>query len=459
MSNSLKKLIREAFNTAYKIHKDKTINESVDRMKASMSSGDIAKAEQAFREIKANPNLALQYAWTPQGSANGKLNPKEFNLLLELVYEQTDLEMKRLIFMGLYNDKNPALINLLTNRIIGLKGIYTNKQQAMQAVEAAWNSMFLGEKTKKAKETGTEQTYRGFTEAVNDYVSSGDSNFGAFLLSKLTGFAVNYYRDEIMGKQTTVSLDAPSTKTGKPRDISDETGEDFGSDTLNAPDAGETIKNFGAGVDDAEEDNGPAIDIDEPEITSDEDGEYNPGEEENSNTLGGDLEGSLGDEDSSPAEKHARAMLRKLVIALKKGFADFRAHEKVTPKQEQAMRAIELMLNTGKSVEEVGKELGINVTSAIFDLKKSKKFLDIIDTLLYEEGFLDNRGRVQSFVNIRPLYIAKVAKYLKTGDLSVLQGLDEGVLTFMDNLLFERFYKDNLDKIMENVYKRLQKNL
>lgn len=453
MEKQLRNVIREAFNIAYSTHKVSKLFESSQDMKASMSSGDVYKTEDVFRKLKENPSLAAEYAWTPQGSANGALNVKQFNLLVEMIFENADFNTQSKIFMGLYNDKSPALINRVSQYLTGKKGTNVTAEEAAQALEIAWNEMFLGEKYKSG-----EGMKKSFADAVAEYVPTinkrgSASNFGAYFMGRLLNAASTAFRDTVTADKP-LSLDAPSLKTGKPKDIGDEGGEDFGSDTLHQLNIEPELKDIGAGLENPE----AGIDVgdegrDEYALADDSEEDEMDGE-----TVGQDLDSSVSDE-ATPAERHARKMIRILNLSIKQAIKEFRGTGKVTESQEKGLVALEQILSTGIEPNALSSKLGYNVTTAIQDLKKNKAFVNMVDDYLFTNGFLNARGKVDSFINMKPLYLAKAAKYMLTGDVSHLMGLNEGVFSFVDEVIMENFMKKNLDKIMERVYKKLSKKL
>ena len=436
MAKDLRNIIREAFTIAYYKHKTKNLFENVESLKSTMSSSDINKAEHAFREIKGNLNMAAKYAWTPQGSVNGELNTSQWNLLAEMIFENMDSENRRKAFMVMYSDKNPALVNTIKGKLMGIKGTFVTEEEAMQAMENAWNQIFIGEKYKNK-----EDIKRGFSDAEKEYVPKDKSNFGAYLITRLLNASLNSLRDSFNSEKTQ-SLDAPVAATGKPRDVSD-SGDDFGSDALEDPETHDVV--------------GSSNLLDEPD-TEERETTILPGEEseedtdeKSTETLGQKIAGSESD-DSSPAEREAKRMVSILVESLHEAIDDFRKYVKVTPAQEKGLSALEKVLATGESPDK-------DSTNSILDLKKNKKFIITINRYLAENGFVNSRGKVESFINIKIKYLARLVKFLQTGDLSLLKGLDESKIWFLEDVLFEDFIKYNMDKVMENVYKRLSPRL
>lgn len=376
MANNLRNLIREAFNTAYNKHKFKILSESVETLKNKMSAGDINKANLAFNEISANPEIAYKYAWSPQ-TLNGD-NPKNpqapFNLLMELIAENLDPETKKKVFMAIYNDRNPALINIITNRLMGMKGSHVTPEEASMAVETAWNEMFLGDKHK----TG-DLTKKSFTDALAEYKPLDGSNFGAYLMQRLISSSSNALRD-YFNTVKPKSLDAPSNITGKSTDIGDGEVED------------EIPMGKGATDDDYNEDE---TNLYQPEAGSEFD---------------------LASDEAIAARNNARQMIKRMEKSLYEAIAEFRNYEEPTPNQEKGFTALEEILG-GLTIKAVSAKLGFNATSAIQDLKKNKNFVRIVDDYLLRNGFVNSRGRVDSFINIMPQYIEDSIQFKKTGKL------------------------------------------
>jgi hypothetical protein len=417
MANELKKLVREAFNTAYRTRKQNIISESVSSLAATMSPEDIAKAEDAFNQVKNNPEAAAKFAWSPQtlnGNSPGK-KQAPFNLFIELVHERLDPEVQKRIFMTVYNDNNPALISLLTNKLIGMKGSIANRDEARQAIETAWNEMFLGEKYKSG-----DKEKKSFSDAFSEYIP-GNSNFGAYLVERLKNSASTALRD-LFNTEKPASLDAPSQITGKANEFGVEgafgNDDEYGSDTMG--DAGEKDDNLNL------------------------DGDQESDSEEDL----GDIS-QIADEENR-AQVEAKEMITILIDSINEAISDFRSH--YPGKSEKGLSALENVVNTGENPDKISQGL-------IGDLKKNKVFLNLIDKYLRYNGFTNSRGRFVSFEDLKSLYIAKMVQFLKTGDVSILAGLQESKIWFIDNVLMENFMKNNLDKIMENVYKRLAPKL
>lgn len=408
MANELKKLIREAFNTAYHNYKFKILSESVDTLKSKMSSSDINKAERAFFEIKNNPEIAYKYAWSPQTLNGG--NPKDpqapFNLLMEMLAEKLDPETKKRVFMAIYSDKNPALVNAIKARLMGMKGSHVTSEEATQAIETAWNEMFLGEKYKSG-----DQLKKSFEDATAEYKPLDSSNFGAYLMRRLVNASSTALRDYYATEKPT-SLDAPSPVTGKSSDFGSE--EDFGSDTLNPimnPSA--DLAGLGAGLE-GSEDTGDIEGADEYVSVA---GDEETGDEENvsaDETIGGGLESDS--EEASAAKRNARQMIKRLEKSLYQAIEEYRNYYEPTPNQEKGFLALEEILS-GLSPKEATAKLGFNTTAAIQDLKKNKTFSGMVDDYLLRNGFVNSRGKVESFVNMFPQWIADAVKFKLTGEV------------------------------------------
>lgn len=454
MANELKKLIREAFSIAYNQHKTSKLNESAEDLKSKMSSGDINKVENVFRTLVANPALASNYGWTPQGSANLVLNPKQFNLLLELIYENTDLDTKSKLFMGLYNDRNKALVNRASQYLTGLKGTNVSTREAVQSLETAWNEMFLGEKTKD----GTA-TKKGFIDAVENYKTQENkrggtvSNFGAFFMTRLLNSASNALRDEV-SKDTPISLDAPSLTTGKSREIGHE--EDFGSDTLHSTGVDDTLKQFGGAFDDVEGSNNYDTALPGEEGEGEGENEKDSDSIDDDSEIGSNLGDDIESDDTDPKQKKAHDMIDVLVDSIQEAIDDFRQYmPKATDTQKEGMALLEKVLKTGESnTLEANK-----ISSALKKGNFGKLFINTVDRYLFENGFTNPEGKTMSFRDLGVVSLAKLIKLKNNNyqNVAEIRSLDENVKWVVDSIILESFMKENMRKIMENVYKKLSK--
>ena len=183
------------------------------------------------------------------------------------------------------------------------------------------------------------------------------------------------------------------------------------------------------------------------------------GEKEDDLNLGGeqenDSEEDLGDisqieDEENPAQVEAKEMITILIKTVNQAISYFR---RVYPgKSEKGLSALEKLVNTGENPDKIGQGL-------IGDLKSNDAFIDLMNGYLRYNGFKNTRGRFVSFGDLKSLHISKMVKFLKTGDISLVAGLQESKIWFIDNVLMESFMKKNLDKIMENVYKRLAPRL
>lgn len=417
MANELKRIIREAFTIAYNNHKSNIISEDVKSLESKMSSGDVYKVENAFREIVANPNLALQYAWSPQGSENKKLNPQQFNLLAEMIFERTDLNTKRNLMMSLYGQNNQALFNKAAKRIMSTLNTPTNKQTMEQAYMEGWAQMFL-DTEKKGGEVEIKQNFEDIVTQYSAIPANKRTNFGAYIAEVLTSNMLNAYKSEMTRERGVSSLDKPSTVTGKATEFGSE--EDFGSDTLNPiMDPGSDLAGLGAGLSNAEDNDIEGSDEylsaagDEPEV----------GDEENvstDQTVGADIEAGSpeawkgGHQQADKARNNARLMIKRLEKSLYQAIDEFRKYEEPTPAQEQGLIALELIL-TGIQPKEATAKLGYNVTTRIQNLPV--KFTELVDDYLLRNGFVNSRGKVDSFRNMMPQWIADAIKFKRTGEL------------------------------------------
>jgi len=419
MANELKRIIREAFNIAYSNHKSNIISEDVKSLESKMSSGDVYKTENAFREIVANQNLALQYAWSPQGSENKKLNPQQFNLLAEMIFERTDANTKRNLMMSLYGQNNQALFNKAAKRIMSTLNIPANRQTMEQAYMEGWAQMFL-DTEKKGGEGEVKQNFEDIVTQYSAIPADKRTNFGAYIAEVLTSNMLNAYKSEMSREGGMSSLDKPSTVTGKATEFGSE--EDFGSDTLNPMmDPGSDLSSLGAGLSSTEDNDIEGND----EYTSVAGDEQEIGDEENvspEQTTGADIETGGpdawrgGHQQADKARNNARLMIKRLEKSLYQAIEEFRKYEEPTPAQEQGLLGLELMLD-GMSPKEASVQLGYNITPIIQNLKRNSKFVELVDDYLLRNGFVNSRGKVESFINMMPQWIADAVAFKRTGKL------------------------------------------
>ena len=428
MSKDLRKLIREAFTSAYKNHK--LLSEDSEQMKSTMSSGDVMKVEDVFRKITVNPNLAIQYAWVPQGSANKQLNPAQFNLLAEMIVEKSNPMMKKNLMMSLYGQNNQDLYNKAMKRIMATLNVHISKTTMENAFLEGWAQMFLDT---PSKEAGVERK-QNFDDIVAGYMklpAEKRVNFGAYIAETLSSNILNAYRDDMIRTKGTTSINAPSQTTGKETDFG--SAEDFGSDTMNAPGVEDAYAETGANVDNPEtlgsigddEEETPVddsvIDLDNTddfENTEEFDGESDP-------NIAGVFEpkpGEMSDKEED-ARKKARFLIAALLKSINQAVKEFRQWHEPSESQQKGLLALEKLM-TGERPKELSAKLGYNITTSIQDLKKSKEFTRVLDDYLVANGFINSRGKVESFLNMSPIYIADAVKYFKTGDASITKDLE-----------------------------------
>ena len=433
MANELKKLVREAFNIAYTNHKTNKINESVEGLKSKMSSGDIYKVENVFRSIVANPNLAIKYAWTPQGSANGELNTNQFNLLVEMVYEKTDMAAKKNLIMSFYNQENKALFNKAAKRIMSSLGVATNQQTLESAYMEGWAQMFLETQSKKTGER--KQNFEDITalysgkKFIDSKGNERESNFGAYIAEIITSNILNAYKDEMSRGGRATSLDEPSSTTGKPADFGTE--DDFGSDTQHATMGAEDLGNLGAGLDNPETIGEPEdIEVGAENQEDGDDYESLAGDEDSGvengggETIGSGIEAVDSEEDRKEKEedkedrkekdrKDAKRNITALYKALFHTIKEYEEYHEPTQAQKNGLTAIKAFIS-GLEPKEATKKLGFNATTAFENLKDSKEFTRIANDYFLADGVLGARGRAMSFSDLQPKYIAWSAQFFKS---------------------------------------------
>lgn len=371
--STLRNLVKECIQTVLETQ-SMDLYESVAYLRKHLTNEELNKVMIVFNKLKQNPNIIQNYTWTPTGSYNKELNSKQLNLLVELIYESKDKNFARNMFMVIYNEHNTSLINTFSLKLSNMRNVLIEKNTLANAMELAWNQMFIGVSSKK-----TGELNRNFSNVYEEYNPNQNSNFGAYLMTNLFAMLLNSFR-YISGKENPLSLSAPRQNRN--------------------------------------------ADSEEDILRGD--------------TSGKSLEKSLADKTGEPEQtksldkKEAHKMILILIKSIKEGIKDFIKTSNITPGQEKGLKGLELLISTGKSPEEISQNLGYNITTYIQDLKKNKSFLDIINNRLFTNGFLDARGKVQNFANIKPLYISRAVDYMKTGNTKQLQDLSESVSWFFN---------------------------
>jgi len=248
MQKTLKSLIREAFNTAYKQHKENLglIKESSERLGSLLNPNEKSNADKVLNLIVTQSPGWEKYQWSPNGSQG--LNQKEWNYIIEKIFElykaTGDEKYKQIIgnaytyspkISGVGEDAKvepSALYNAMLPRLLANSGLERLMQKDPESLNTllskAWGRIFAGGKIDKRDviDPKTNQVIKKGEKNVDawkglvDGYNSTNSNFGAYLYTVLFNDTKDLANSEV--ENMTTSLDAPSTITGKSKDVEDD---------------------------------------------------------------------------------------------------------------------------------------------------------------------------------------------------------------------------------------------
>lgn len=413
MENKLRLLIRNTIAEGYK--NSNIIKEGVEKlatMSAKLSPEVVSQVEARFNEISSNINAASKYSWQPN-SAKGSKNPNaksqaklkndEFNLLVEMIHTKLPIESQKNAIMLMFSQDNKALKSWSSYYVIKDIG-NVNQITLDDAFRDGWTRIFLG--TPQKSDPSLE--YKKFEDYALEYNSKSASpttTFAGTIISAIQTATRESYGELVNNKTT--SLDAPSSTTGKSRDVG--SGDDFGSDAMHGSldSAEDTLNNFGGEFeDDGEEETN--LDTD---IQSDD---FNDTGADSSDTVGNELSNDLQDDESEAQEmasKRAKTMSKILILSLEETISDFKQFGKPTETQIIGLNLIQNVIDTGQAIEP--KDLRF-----VNDLKKNKRFMNTVDRYLYENGFRNTRNKPVSFNDIKMKYVTDAVNYSKTKDAS-----------------------------------------
>lgn len=432
MANELKKLIREAFNTAYLNHKK--INESAESIGASLSPAQKAEADKLINTLVNKGPGYQKIEWDPSGESQGigtyipvdkskgrvSGNRKVQDYIVESIFEsyratRDDKYRDALASFFRYtgtrtqdSDGNPVtdespMWKIAKQRFMGGKGQNAAEQnKALERLEANKPGSLFDFVANSWEKTFSK---KHFDSLVDNYKDVG-GNFGRFITNHIMLDLRNQIRDATgpgseFGAGVT-SMDAPSSVTGKASDFGGENGD---AAENNDEDSEAQMSGVGATDD--------TYNRDEDNLYQKERGsEYEKITDEPGTT-----------DDAEARRKESKQMITALFKSLFQAIKEFREYHEPSANQEKAFVAIEKLMR-GSRPKELSQELGYNVTTFIQDLKKSKEFVRIADDYLLANGFINSRGKAESFVNVAPIYIADAAKYFKTKDTGITKDLD-----------------------------------
>jgi len=447
MKNSIQTLIREAFNTAYKIHKNKSLNENSDTIGAKLNQSERAIADEKLNILVNKLPGYKTIKWDP--SAQSGLSQKQQNYLIEKLvelYKSTRDEKYKNALAQIYQysgtfrttntgeqirDESP-LWKVARKKYIDNSALDRLEKQKpgtlYDFLAKSWTDTFGGGKFVGGSNAGEDI----FDALVNDYKFTGPG-FGAYLASRL----VNRVSNEIQNATTAnsefgagvVSLDKPLDATGKTGEYGEEDSaigddEDFSVDMNDDTEELDPTSHLaGAEGEDEVEDNG------EPEYV-----------------------------DKEEKRKKSSMLTIQLFIKIVNDAIRAAKSEGIYNKQPLFFDMLGWMVNDFMSYDEMNSKYpdrfldknGKPFSPASYfssvirgDLGKAPSF---VDTILDQKWPL-NKGISPDIFKFEPANFFKAAK--------VAQGA--GLLEEEEEL--QKFLSENLDKVMEKVYNRLLKNL
>lgn len=249
MKNEFKLLVREAFNTAYLTYKNNKLEEGakekgeeLDRLDPTLKS----KADVALNQVIKNPDLAIKYKWSPQGG--GGLSTPQLNYLIDSLFElyisTKDEKYKRALSYiyspfsegtaRLSTDPNTrtkkritgnALHDILQDKLLKstpLEQLVENDPEIFEELlTKSWGRMFAGGKISPGHRNLKNPPVDYFEHMISLYKDTGSSNFGAMIEQMLLNDVRNLIRSVARTKGITASIDKPKQSTGKSTDLGD----------------------------------------------------------------------------------------------------------------------------------------------------------------------------------------------------------------------------------------------
>lgn len=245
MQNSLKSIIREAFNTAYEQYKTQLMNEESSAAMANRfnkTPEGQAQKKQADKVIDILSNQRPgweKYRWDPSGiSSQDNLDQQQWNYIVEslteMAIESQDPKYSK-IFSNIYTvlpqssfddagnqiTKNSAAYNYMISANEVLRDVSEkNPSMVSEALASAWEKVFYTDYWWKLLNSHKTKDKIG-------------SNFGRLVTRALITEAKDILKSRISKEKLgTTSLDAPSNITGKSTDVEDGgSSDDFDFDS------------------------------------------------------------------------------------------------------------------------------------------------------------------------------------------------------------------------------------
>ncbi len=232
MINSLQKLIREAFNTAYYNHKT-VLKESAESLAAKLSPQEKTAADEKINKLLTKGSGYQDIKWDPSGLEGD--SQKQQDYIVETLFEKYR-ETKD----NQFRDALASFFSYAPNRKRDSTGnIVTDESPLWKVAKKRYGNSTALERL-EVKKPGTlydflanswAKIFEGkyFNELVDKYQDTG-TNFGRYLSTYIITDIANQIRDTTSPNSefgtTTKSIDAPSRVTGKSTDFGDEVTND-----------------------------------------------------------------------------------------------------------------------------------------------------------------------------------------------------------------------------------------
>ena len=208
MPNNLQNIIREAFNLAYKQHKEIKLNEDAKQRGASLEAKNSnlkTKADAALNQIIANPNAALKYPWDMENKSGLSMEQMNYIIdsLVELYQSTKDNKYKDAIGSMFIptpkRETKPNMINKQKETTLEYPKIYWNILNAArvgspleqiykknpdfiyEAMLKAWGKIFKGGTVVLKKGDSAGERVDAFDSIVNRYRSEGQGFAGGIV--------------------------------------------------------------------------------------------------------------------------------------------------------------------------------------------------------------------------------------------------------------------------------------
>lgn len=432
MQNELKKTIREAFDIAYNNYK-KALNESALSLGEKLSPQEKAQADNLLDILVNKKPGYANIEWDPSGKGEGigqytpageKKARTNGNRAQQDYMIESLLELYKSTRDEKYKNALAQFFRFTGKQIRGAQGeTITDESPLWKIAKKRYGGSTALERLEK-KKPGTLYDFLAnswekifskdyFDKLVDKYQDTG-LNFGRLLSTHILTDLQNQIRDSTgPGSEFDAkvkSMDAPSNVTGKSLDFGDEDN--------------------GGEIEDDEPMNG--IGATDDTYNRDEDNLYQKEKSSEYDAITADAS-----DNQIKSKKIARIMIGKLFKSLDQGIREFIAHHEPTEAQLKGLQALNELMN-GLNPQEVTKKLGFDATAAIQGLKMSKEFTRIVDDYLLANGFLNSRGKPDTFGyrwnpqtgkkeegGIKPKYISDAAKFIHTGDTKLTDKLDD----------------------------------